>query len=203
MCGIFGIVIRPEAEISPELVTSTIKNLYQLSESRGKESSGLHSYVASQSKAWTLKGSVNGVELSNSKEFDNIIVLYGDNISKIENATFELKNAGSSLGIRAHPWLKNNNLFEFGEAMLQPRYKVEWTKTVNYINNAIKKGYVLESQMYWTSAILRNMKHSDIILLNEKWYNHIQKCGIECQISFNFISQKFSSITLLPIDICK
>ena len=86
--------------------------------------------------------------------------------------------------------------------MLQSRYKVEWEKTVEYINSEINNGYKLESQMYWTSAILRNMKHEDINLINETWYDHIQKCGIECQISFNFISQRFRSISLLPDDIC-
>ena len=124
------------------------------------------------------------------------------NITKIENSIYELNNSNSCLGIRAHPFLKNNILFEFGESMLQSRYKVEWEKTVEYINSEINNGYKLESQMYWTSAVLRNMKHEDINLINETWYNHIQKCGIECQISFNFISQRFNSISLLPNDIC-
>jgi len=123
------------------------------------------------------------------------------NTSKIENTIIELNNSKGSLGIRAHPWLKNNNLLEFAEAMLQPRYRVECNKTADYINFAIKEGYVLKSQMYWTSAILRNMKHEDTISLNELWYEHINKCGPNCQISFNFISQKFSSIVLLPQDI--
>ena len=46
------------------------------------------------------------------------------------------------------------------------------------------------------------MKHKDINLINEKWYNHIKRCGIQCQISFNFISQKFDTIRTLPDDLC-
>ena len=140
-----------------------------------------------------------------SKKYD--FTFYTDdklipNITKIENSIYELNNSNSCLGIRKHPFLKNNILFEFGESMLQSRYKVEWEKTVEYINSEINNGYKLESQMYWTSAILRNMKHEDINLINETWYDHIQRCGIECQISFNFISQRFRSISLLPDDIC-
>ena len=124
------------------------------------------------------------------------------NIERIENSIDKIKKTNSSMGIRSHPFLKNNILFEFGESMLQTRYKVEWVKTVKYINSEIKKGYKLETDMYWTSAILRNMKHKDINLINEKWYNHIKRCGIQCQISFNFISQKFDTIRTLPDDLC-
>lgn len=122
-------------------------------------------------------------------------------IPKIEKSIEYLNNNNSSFGIRAHPWLQNNNLFEFAEAMDQPRYKKEWFKTVEYISSSIKNGYKLEGQMYWTSAILRNMNHPDINKINELWFDHILKCGANCQISFNFISQKFNSISILPSDL--
>ena len=104
------------------------------------------------------------------------------------------------LAIRPHPFLSGNTLFEFGEAMMQPRYKAQWDKSVAYITQEIKDGYSLESTMYWTSAILRNMRHRDTRPLCETWYEHIDRCGIECQISFNFVAQRFSTISLLPMD---
>ena len=122
-------------------------------------------------------------------------------ISKIENSIKILNISNGSLGIRAHPWLKGNNLYEFGESMGQLRYKKEWDRTISYINSSIKEGYNLNCQMFWTSAILRNMKHSDTSLINKMWYEHILKCGANCQISFNFISQKFNSIIILPQDL--
>ena len=124
------------------------------------------------------------------------------NTIKVQSSIDILNKSNSCLGIRSHPWLRDNVLYEFGESLIQPRYKFEWAKTVNYITNIIKKGYKLECQMYWTSAILRNMKHKDAVTLNEIWYDHINKCGIDCQISFNFISQKFNTIAILPKDIC-
>ncbi len=112
-----------------------------------------------------------------------------------------LQENNSPLAIRPHLFLAGNNLFEFGEAMLQARYKAQWAQTVRYITEQIANGYNLECQMYWTSAILRNMRHPDIQLFNETWFENIQRCGIECQISFNFVAQKFPSISLLPLDI--
>jgi len=55
--------------------------------------------------------------------------------------------------------------------MLQPRYMGQMAKTVNYITEKIANGYMLECQMYWTSAILRNMNHPDI--------QHLMKLGIQ------------------------
>ncbi len=110
-----------------------------------------------------------------------------------------MKEKNASLAIPKHAFLENNNLFEFGEAMRQPRYKMRWEQAVNYITEQISAGYKLECQMYWTAAIIRNMRHPDIVTLNETWYSDVQRCGIECQISFNFVAQRFPSIILLSL----
>lgn len=123
------------------------------------------------------------------------------NTNNIDNWVKKLTDSGSSTSIRPHPFLTGNILYEFGEAMLQPRYKSQWQQTVTYITEELNNGAQLECQMYWTSAILRNMRHLDTIRVNELWWEHINRCGIECQISFNIIAQKFNSITLLPLSL--
>jgi hypothetical protein len=40
-------------------------------------------------------------------------------------------------------------------------------------------------------AVIRNMKHEKIQKINNTWYNHIQECGIQDQISFFFVKQLF------------
>ena len=45
MCGIFGILMRPGARIGHAKASALLGELYRLSESRGKESAGLHLYV--------------------------------------------------------------------------------------------------------------------------------------------------------------
>lgn len=124
------------------------------------------------------------------------------NIDRMGEFVSILQASDSPLAIRRHPFLPPNVLHEFGEAMLQPRYKDEWTQTVKYITEELENGFKLEcDNLFWTSAILRNMKHPAIQELNNTWCEHIYRCGIECQISFHFIAQRFSSITLLPLDL--
>jgi hypothetical protein len=36
------------------------------------------------------------------------------------------------------------------------------------------------------------MKHEKIIKINITWYQHIEECGIQCQISFYFVKQLFN-----------
>ena len=41
MCGIFGIIVKKNSQYNPDLLKNTLKKLTLLSESRGKDSSGL------------------------------------------------------------------------------------------------------------------------------------------------------------------
>ncbi len=56
MCGIFGIAVNSGARISSPTAAKLLAQLYGLSESRGKESAGLHLYLPNAGQAWTLKG---------------------------------------------------------------------------------------------------------------------------------------------------
>jgi len=113
----------------------------------------------------------------------------------------QLNTRDWSIAVRPHAFLSSNILFEFGQAMLQPRYRMQWANTVDYISRELREGFTLECQLYWTSAILRNMHHPDTRAINDLWYAHIQRCGTECQISFDFVAQRFRSVSLLPADI--
>lgn len=101
--------------------------------------------------------------------------------------------------IRCHPDLKNNVLNEFATSMIQARYQAQKEQMAEYISRKVDQGYQLRvDNMYWTSAILRNMKHPKIKEFNEFWYDEIVSCGIECQISFDFVAQKYRGIMQMP-----
>jgi hypothetical protein len=73
---------------------------------------------------------------------------------------------------------------------------------IDYITEQLESGLkVVAKNRYWTSAILRDMTHPDTPKINEMWLEHIQKCGIQCQVSFFFVAQHFPNITLLPDNI--
>lgn len=98
--------------------------------------------------------------------------------------------------LRKHQLNKDNFIWtEFNESMKQERYKLHESKYKDYIHNQIKGGFKDEVKDHaQTGFIIRNMKHPRINELNESWYSEIQKVGIQCQIMFFFIQQKFPDI---------
>jgi hypothetical protein len=109
------------------------------------------------------------------------------------NDTFNYSNY--TMIIARHPFISESWLpsarSEFNNAMLQPRYAAQREKYEQYMAEQIGSG-LLETDCthYATGFIIRkhNMKARQI---GEVWYHHIQKCGIECQISFFFVQQMF------------
>jgi hypothetical protein len=120
-------------------------------------------------------------------------------VSALKSLLEMMRKNEKSIIVRAHPSLHGNILNEFAAAMIQPRYQAQRDQTVDYIDAKLHDGLKLKVEnLYWTSAILRNMRHPDTIKINEDWYANILECGIECQISFDFIAQKYSSISVMP-----
>jgi len=102
-----------------------------------------------------------------------------------------------ALLLRKH-WFVNNNVWdEYNESMHQERYKIDSEKYKNYITNQIKNGFSETTEYHCACGFLiRNMKHNKTIEINKMWYQHIQECGIQDQISFFFIKQSFNEYIL-------
>jgi glucosamine--fructose-6-phosphate aminotransferase (isomerizing) len=73
MCGIFGIALRQGAGMAPDTVRNLLANLYVFSESRGKESAGLHVYLPDAACAWTLKGAQPASVLLHTEAYDEAL----------------------------------------------------------------------------------------------------------------------------------
>ena len=98
-----------------------------------------------------------------------------------------------ALLLREHWFIHNNVWNEYNESIKQPRYRLESNKYQNYINNQKKNGLSEVTEHNCACGFLiRNMKHSKINELNNTWYQHIQECGIQDQISFFFVKQLFN-----------
>jgi len=99
-----------------------------------------------------------------------------------------------ALILRNHPSITSNSVWtEFSLSMYQSRYYYERYKYHSYITNQIASGLTDKTEYHCASGFLiRNMKHKKIIELNNTWYNHIQQCGIQCQISLFFVKQLFN-----------
>ena len=69
MCGIFGVLLQRDAPVKRATVEAVMSRLYELSESRGKESAGMHAYLPSGRLAWTIKGTQPATEFLKSPSF--------------------------------------------------------------------------------------------------------------------------------------
>jgi hypothetical protein len=139
------------------------------------------------------------------KNYDSLLYIddkVSFNATQMYQQSQILIQKNQALMIREHPSLKDNILNELSAAMIQPRYQSQREQAVAYITDQIKQGRSLNvKNLYWTSAILRNMTHPDTIRIGENWYEAILSCGIECQISFDFVAQNYKSILLMPQNI--
>jgi len=73
MCGIFGIIAKEGSTWKPALLTKTLRKVALLSESRGKDSSGLCFRSASLGKNLILKGDIPVSELIRKEEFTDFL----------------------------------------------------------------------------------------------------------------------------------
>ncbi len=97
-----------------------------------------------------------------------------------------------ALLLRRHWFVGGNVWNEFELSMTQERYRIESDNYRKYISNQVEKGLIEETDRHCACGFLiRNMKHEKMIELNNTWYQHIQECGIQDQISFHFINQLF------------
>jgi hypothetical protein len=84
---------------------------------------------------------------------------------------------------------------EFHSSMNQERYLKQKDKILAYINTQIELGYSPYDTLHLACGFLiRNNKHQRAIELNEMWYAHILECGIQDQISFYFVKQRFPGL---------
>jgi hypothetical protein len=97
-----------------------------------------------------------------------------------------------ALAIRKHWFIHDNVWNEYNQSMKQPRYVMEKDRYRSYINKQIQSGLTETTDAHCTCHILiRNMKHERVNAIGETWYQHIQECGIQDQISFFFVKQLF------------
>ena len=126
MCGIFGILMRPGARIGHAKASALLGDLYRLSESRGKESAGLHLYVPASGKAWTLKGAQRATELLRSSDYASLVN------EQLAGAMGAGETSTQALAVLAHSRLVTN-----GTAQLPQNNQPVRSSHVTMIHNGI------------------------------------------------------------------
>lgn len=82
----------------------------------------------------------------------------------------------------------------------QARYNKQQKSYKKYIAKERKHfPHTSHNRLFATGQLLYNMKHPCTLQLQSTWFSHIQRCGIECQISFFFIAKMFEKdIAFIP-----
>jgi glucosamine 6-phosphate synthetase-like amidotransferase/phosphosugar isomerase protein len=73
MCGIFGVVLATNANVSRRSLEELLERLYRLSESRGKESAGLHVSLPVTREAFTFKSALPASQLLTNDDFRQVL----------------------------------------------------------------------------------------------------------------------------------
>jgi glucosamine--fructose-6-phosphate aminotransferase (isomerizing) len=73
MCGIFGVAVKEGVAITRSECEALLTKLFILSESRGKESAGLHLFLPLSGEAWTLKGAIPAAEFIHTEQYKKIL----------------------------------------------------------------------------------------------------------------------------------
>lgn len=97
-----------------------------------------------------------------------------------------------ALLLRRHWFVEPNIWAEYNESMKQTRYQTQSEQYTNYIHKQLQDGLQSKTMYHCCCGLLiRNMKHPKTKEINNTWYQHIQECGIQDQISFFFVKQLF------------
>jgi hypothetical protein len=65
---------------------------------------------------------------------------------------------------------------------------------VAYMGEEVAKDYpVHEERHFQTGFIIYNLRHPATARLQQMWFEHINRCGILCSISFYFVAQRFQT----------
>ena len=112
----------------------------------------------------------------------------GDNNDNNKKYAFILRN---------HTFLPPDIWKEYEVSMEQKRYRLQGEQYKKYIKTQLTSGLQSVTPYHCQCGfIIRNMKHPEINNIGETWFQHIQVCGIQDQISFFFVKQLFSDYIL-------
>ena len=128
---------------------------------------------------------------------DYDFVVWSDN-------TFEVNNNGvikhiqnwdnqNAVVFHKHPFLCCGADIELTESLKQKRYLLQKQKIDTYINEEVNKGFPVNGERHFQAGfIIYNIKHNMCSFFQETWIKHINRCGIQDQISLYFVVQRFS-----------
>jgi hypothetical protein len=131
--------------------------------------------------------------------FDSKLQVYENKVEDLLTKLSENNNAIIVLSKHLYSNKFNSVWDEFNLAMTVDKYNLQKDQNIKYINKQINDGYDEKINIHFCAGwILRKMcKQAEEF--GELWYSHIQECGIEDQISLQFMQQKYIN-HIIPVE---
>lgn len=122
---------------------------------------------------------------------------------KVEELVEELSKTDKCIIFARHPLDFKSVWGEFNLAMKYPKYSSQREMSEKFLNDSISNGYSETIENHYVTGFIIRKNSYDTISINNDWYEAILKCGIECQISFSIVQQKYKDkIFSIPYQYC-
>ena len=115
----------------------------------------------------------------------------------------ELEASDAVWAFTRHPLPYTDVWGEFNEAMKCEKYARQRDQNIAYIESRLAMGYDAKKPQRISSGFSIRKQCPLAKEIGDMWFSEIQECGIECQISFQFVHQKYEDkILLFPYQYC-
>ena len=131
--------------------------------------------------------------------FDSKLVVNESKVIKV--LKIMSNNDDKLLAMTKHPYSERfNTVFdEYNLAITYDKYATQKEMYLNYINNQLNNGFSAIINIHFCCGFTIKKMCDKINEIGEFWYKHIQECGIEDQISFQFVNQKYGQY-IMPLE---
>jgi hypothetical protein len=122
--------------------------------------------------------------------FDNKLMVCEDIVQKCVDV---LASSDLCVMLTKHPYsgIYKTVWDEYTLAIAHDKYRQQAAQYKSYIQSQISKGFSESISVFYCGGFSIRKRCTKTTEFNECWYRHIQECGIEDQISLQFVEQEF------------
>lgn len=117
--------------------------------------------------------------------------------SKILEVIKKMENSGKVLAFTKHPYDYHSVWDEFHLCLEVPKYKEQESQYKQYIEQKLKEGFSEYIDNHFAGGFVITKKCEKTRQFGETYYKHILQCGIEDQISLDFVQQLYKDDILV------
>jgi hypothetical protein len=117
--------------------------------------------------------------------------------AKIEELLDQLDASKKTIVLSKHPYQFETVWGEYEEAMKHLRYSIQGPMYMAYIESKIAETGTDRLPVHYCGGFsIRKLQAPEVVQFNEEWYANILRCGIEDQISLQFVHQNYTASIL-------